>query len=419
MVVLVVALFVVTIAVDQAAATGRLALPDWVESGTADTVRQILVAIAAAVITVAGMVFSITILVLQLASQQFGPRMLRNFIRDRGTQFSLGAFVATFVYAMLVLASVSDPPRAFIPHLSAMVAVGFTLIDLGVLIYYIDHVATSIQLSHVVDGIARDFRWRLASVRADAQRGHAGLAPGDIPGLEGAPELVGQVTAAASGFIQAVGHEPLVEVATAADAVIRLLHRPGYFVLEGQPVALVTPSGAVDEVSGALAAAYIVGPNRTLTQDPSLAIDQLVEVAIRALSPAVNDTFTALNCIDWLGDCLTRACEEPLPSGVYRDATGKVRVIEPAVTAEQLIKEATDKIRQASRGMPAVQIGLLQNLEKVMAVIRTPGQREAVLHHAEMILNASEESVPETSDRQDVRAAYDAVVAMARVAWEG
>src|SRR5438552_557231 len=134
-------LFGVTYGLDRAIANGRMSLPGWAIAGEADASRQVLIGIAAAVITVAGVVFSITILVLQLASQQFGPRMLRNFIRDLGTQASLGAFVSTFVYSVLALQAVTDPPRSFVPHLSTSVAVGLVLIDLGVLIYFIDHVA--------------------------------------------------------------------------------------------------------------------------------------------------------------------------------------------------------------------------------------------------------------------------------------
>ncbi len=419
MVVLIVALFLVTSDLDREAAAGRLALPPWITSGSPDAARQILIAIAASVITVAGVVFSITILVLQLASQQFGPRMLRNFIRDRGTQVSLGAFVATFVYSILVLASVTDPPDAFVPHLSVTVAVALTLLDLGVLIYYINHIANSIQLTSVVSSIASDFRSTLRNVQADAERLQVALPPGERETPSGALDFAGRIAADESGFLQAIGHERLVEIATSSDAVIRLLHRPGHFVVAGQMLALVAPATTVGAVSSALTDAHIVGPNRTLTQDPGFAIDQLVEVAIRALSPAVNDTFTALNCIDWLGDCLSRACGEALPSGIYRDATGRVRLIEPRITQERLIKGATDKIRQAARGMPAVLIRQLDNLQKVMGAACTPGQREVILHHAEMILRASEESVPEESDRRDVRAAYDSIVALSSEVWHG
>jgi uncharacterized membrane protein len=420
MVGLIVALSAVTSGVDLEAAAGRVILPAWVSSGGADVARQILIAIAAAVITVAGVVFSITILVLQLASQQFGPRMLRNFIRDLGTQVSLGAFVATFVYSVLALESVSDAPREFVPHLSTSVAVALALIDLGVLIYFIDHVAKSIQLTSVVSGIARDFRttvaqlqadeWQLVQVRADR-------ADQDAPNPRA--DLGRPIAAQSSGFLQAIGYERLLAIATESDAVIRLLHRPGHFVVAGQPLARVLPPGAVEPVSRALVRAHIVGPNRTKTQDPGFAIDQLVEVALRALSPAVNDTFTALNCIDWLGDCLCHAYAQRLPSGLYCDADGNVRVIEPPITHERLLKRATDKIRQAGRGMPAILIRQLENLQKVITLVSTPGEREDLLHHARMVLRASEESVTEESDRRDVQTAYDKLLAITGETWEG
>ena len=367
MVLLAIALFALTYHVDWSAARGRITFPDWVNAGGADVARQTLIAIAAAVITVAGVVFSITILALQLASQQFGPRMLRLFIRDIGTQLSIGAFVATVVYSVLALGSVqSSPAPVFVPHLSVSTALGLTMVDLGVLIYFIHHVAVSIQLTTVVSGIARDFRLTLAATQADASQlrvapdGPTGPAPS---GTDMAPVYAGE-----SGFLQAIGHRKLVRIAASAGAVITLSHRPGHFLVQGQVVGLVAPPAAAAAVSDALARAHLVGPNRTLTQDLGFAIDQLVEVAIRALSPAVNDTFTALNCIDWLGDCLCRAARVPLPNGLYRDQAGVLRLVEPVITLERLVKGATDKIRQAGHGMPAIVIRQLENFAKVAAL---------------------------------------------------
>jgi uncharacterized membrane protein len=346
--------------------------------------------------------------------------MLRNFIRDLGTQASLGAFVATFVFSVLALQAVTDPPRSFVPHLSTSVAVGLVLVDLGVLIYFIDHVAKSIQLTSVVSGIARDFRTTLAQRQADEwQLVQVGPDQDDFDELSRLADLGGSIAAQASGFLQAVGYERLVAIATQSDAVIRLLQRPGHFVVVGQPLARVIPPSAVGPVSRALVRAHIVGPNRTLTQDPGFAIDQLVEVALRALSPAVNDTFTALNCIDWLGDCLCYAYTQPLPTGIYCDERGNVRVIEPVISHERLLKGATDKIRQAGRGMPAIFIRQLENLQKVMSRVSTPGQREVVLHHAQMVLWASNESVGEESDRRDVQTAYDLLLAITSDMWDG
>src|SRR5437016_7158641 len=147
-------LFAITYGLDRAAYRHDLTLPSWVNGGTADAARQILTATAAAVITVVGLVFSITIVALTLASTQFGPRILRNFVRDRGTQVTLGTFVATFVYSVLVLGSIAHGSRGdFVPHLSITIALGLVLAALGVLIYFIHHIAKSIQLPQVIASI--------------------------------------------------------------------------------------------------------------------------------------------------------------------------------------------------------------------------------------------------------------------------
>jgi uncharacterized membrane protein len=202
-----------------------------------------------------------------------------------------------------------------------------------------------------------------------------------------------------------------VRIATANDAVILLLHRPGQFVVAGEPLARVWPEHAVAAVTKALTRAHIVGSNRTLTQDPGFAIDQLVEIAIRALSPAVNDTFTALNCIDWLGHCLCFAATERQPDGLFRDDAGVIRVIDPALPFERLVRKSFDKIRQAGRGMPAVLIRQLENLQKVARAVGPNDDSIVLAHEAEMILRASAESVPEASDRQDILVAYEGLMA--------
>lgn len=416
MVVVVVALFVVTYVIDRAADNGRFSLPGWLNTGGADAARQVLIAIAAAVITVAGVVFSITILALTLASQQFGPRMLRNFIRDGGTQVTLGTFVATFVYSILVLGSVANERGGdFVPHLSVTVALAMTLVSVGVLIYFIDHVATMIQVTSVVSGIAGDLQATVAELFGEAEDQHGPETGLPVPDLLARIEREGaDVPAPRSGFLQAVGHRRLVGIGTSSASVILLLNRPGHFLVEGRPLARVWPASAAPEVARALERHHAVGPYRTLTQDVGFAVDQLVEIAIRALSPAVNDTFTALNCIDWLADGLCKLAARPLPDGVWRDTAGEVRLVEPVVTFERLVKGATDKIRQAGRGMPAVLIRQLEGLAKVLESATRPADIEVGLRHAAMIVRAAEESIPEESDRADVAAAYEAVVARAR-----
>ena len=167
-------LFVLTLSIDRAASHGELTLPSWVISGSPDAARQILSSLAAAIITVVGVVFSVMIVTLTLASSQFGPRMLRTFIRDRGTQLTLGTFVATFFYAMLALISIG---ATFVPHLSVTIALALTAVDLGVLIYFIHHTATAIQLPEVIASIARDLAGAI-----DAEAAGPARSPGSATG---------------------------------------------------------------------------------------------------------------------------------------------------------------------------------------------------------------------------------------------
>jgi uncharacterized membrane protein len=420
-----IALFAVTLGLDRAAYRGDFGLPSWVISGTADAARQILTAIAAAVITVVGVVFSIILVTLTLASTQFGPRMLRTFIRDRGTQLTLGTFVATFVYAVLVLVSIGPGPHgAFVPHIGVTVTLALMVAALGVLIYFIHHTATSIQLPQVIASIAGELSEAIevqGGYDTPAAQGgdrHAGPSSAELASWMAAGG--GVVRAPASGYLQFIRHGVLVQFATEADAVIALSYRPGHFLVQGHPVALVWPPEAAARVSDALGRAHITGSNRTLTQDISFGIDQLVEIAIRALSAAVNDTFTALTCIDWLGDSLCKITVHWHPAGVHRDDSGFIRVIAAEPTHERLVQRAFEKIRQASVGMPAVMIRQLETIVKIMADTSGAGQRRVLLDQAAMIQRASERSVPEKADRDDIRRRYEEVLAAeARLARRG
>jgi len=407
-----IALYAVTHALDRLAFDGTLRFPSWVISGTADSARAILTALAAAVITVVGVVFSIMIVTLTLASTQFGPRMLRNFIRDRGTQVTLGTFVATFVYATLVLVSVPGPlrdGRQFVPHLSVTVSVALVAASMGVLIYFINHIATSIQLPQVIASIAGDLSRAIDAEQGDGNTLLAGPSVTEL--LARMRTGGGTVPAPASGYLQFIRHKTLVRLATEKGAVVRLLHRPGQFLIQGHPMAIVWPAQAAEAVAQELRRAHVTGPNRTLTQDLAFAFDQLVEIAIRALSPAVNDTFTALTCIDWLGESLCRVSTGWHPTREHRDSLGYVRVITAHVSWEGLVERAFEKIRQAGRGMPAIMIRQLDALTKIMCEALSAEQREVLLKQAAMILQSSIESVPEPSDRADVKREYDLVLA--------
>lgn len=412
---LVLGLFIGTYALDRAAYGGNLQLPAWVLSGTADTARQVLTAIAAAIITVVGIVFSITIVALTLASTQFGPRMLRNFIRDRGTQFTLGTFVATFFYVVLALVSIGGGPRGdFVPHLSITVALVLTLVDLAVLIYFINHIATAIQLPQVIAGIAGDLAKEIdARGSGDRSTGFGSArGPSSEELLSRMEESGAVIRTPASGYLQVIRHDTLLKIATAAEAVIHLPHRPGHFLVRGQALANVWPPEAAEYVGENLQRGHVTGPYRTLTQDISFGFDQLVEIALRALSPAVNDTFTALTCIDWLADCLCRIAGGWHPQRIRRDDTGHIRVIAHEADLDRLIERAFEKIRQAAEAMPAVMIRQLDTLAKIIEQTSQPAVRRLLLHQADMTQRANLRSVREPADRADVTRHYDTVVAL-------
>jgi uncharacterized membrane protein len=409
-------LFVATYALDRAAYNGVFQTPAWAISGSADVARTVLTAIAAAVITVIGVVFSIVIVALTLTSTQFGPRMLRNFIRDRGTQLTLGTFVATFVYAVLTLGSVGSLGPGlrgiFVPHISVTVTLALMLADLAVLIYFLHHIAIQIQLPQVIAGIAVDLQGAIELQTGDPSEGaDAELASAVIASMEGKG---GIVTAPRSGYLQYLEHQTLVSIAAEVDAVIHVLFRPGHFIVQGQQYATVWPGEAADGVARELASAHVTGPYRTLAQDVSFGIDQLVEIAIRALSSAVNDTFTALTCIDWIGDSLCKVTGRWQPTRVYRDAADAVRVITTEVTWRRLVQRAFDKIRQASPGMPAVMIRQLDALAKIMERTTTPADRQVLLDQAAMIERLSAGTVDEPTDRSDISRAYQRVVTASR-----
>src|SRR6201996_6913365 len=404
-------LFAATLEVDRAVYHGTLTLPAWVEAGSADTAREILLAVAAAIMTVIGINFSVTIVTLTLASTQFGPRMLRNFMRDRGTQLTLGTFVATFVYAVLVLASIGVGSHGdFVPHISVTVTLGLMVADLAVLIYFIHHTAISIQLPQVIASIAAHLTEAIAEQGSGNTEPHAKTGPTAAELLSRAESEGSGLRAPVSGCVQFIQHEALVKLATGADAVISLEYRPGHFVVSGHRYAMVWPAKAAPLVGHALGRAHLVGPHRTLTQDVSFGIDQLVEICTRALSQAVNDVFTALTCIDWLGENLCKIVAQWHPARVHRDAAGYIRVIAAEPAYDRLVQRSFEKVRQCSLGPPAVMIRMLEALAGIMAETTSEGQRRVLLDQAAMIERACARSVPEAADRDDIHRRYEAVL---------
>jgi uncharacterized membrane protein len=267
-----------------------------------------------------------------------------------------------------------------------------------------------IQLPQVIASIAADLTEAIKEQGSGNPEPHPKAGPTAVELVARAEADGAVLLAPTSGYLQFIQHQKLVGLATKADAVINLEHRPGHFIVRGHRFATVWPPEAAPQIRQALGRAHIVGPYRTLSQDVSFGIDQLVEIALRALSAAVNDTFTALTCIDWLGENLCQIVAQWHPARVHRDHRGFIRVIAAAPSYERLVQRSFEKIRQSSLGAPAVMIRLLEALARIMAETTTQGQRRVLLEQAAMINRACERSVPEASDRADIQRRYEAVL---------
>jgi len=403
LVVMAVALAFVTIALSSSLRWQAWEPLQWIYSGGPEGARTILSTIAASMITVAGVVFSITIVALTLASSQFGPRLLVNFMRDTTNQVVLGIFIATFIYCLLVLRTVlSTPGHVFVPYLSVAFALALALVNVGVLIFFIHHVSNSIRAENVIAAVSEDLN--AAVERLIRNRANEVVPP---PGAASLPENFDQqsclVNAARSGYLQAIDVDTLVHRATEHDLILHVKIGPGDFVVEGSCLLSAWPSEHItEELHASLTSHFILGGARTSEQDIEFSIHQLVEVALRALSPGINDPHTAMNCIDWLGASLCRLADKYDPSPYRFDEEGRLRVILKPVTFAGLTNAAFDQIRQYGRTSVAVTLHLLETITIVTEHTRQPDMRQALRRHALMCKEIADTEAFGNWDRKDM-----------------
>jgi uncharacterized membrane protein len=397
-----VALFGLTMVPDVLQALGIIHLPVWFTMGGIDDARAILSAMLGCVSTVLALIFSVALLVLSMVATLFGPRLLYRFLHDWVTQVTIGLFMATFVYLCLVfLVTHQDSNTTFIPEVSLITAWLLVILSFGFLVFYSHRIASSIQNPDLVARIVDDIRPELV-VPASA---HAGEAPAqddlDRQTTEGA-----SVACAASGYVQEIDHAALLAEAASADAVVHVLFRPGQFVLRGERLASVwSPRRGVD-LAKRVRAGVVIGRHRTVRQDPEFGVAQIVEIALRALSPAVNDTFTGVACVDWLGDALLAIAEAPAHDGCWFDRAGKLRLRVRPLRVERVLRIAFDQIRQAAADNPAVLIRMLDVIRRVAPKMPTDAARETLREEADAIREAAAAKVLIQLDRKDVEAAW-------------
>jgi len=383
----------------------------WTLGGGAEGASAVLATIAGSMITIAGVVFSMTLVALSLTSSQFGPRMLRGFMRDTTTQLVLGTFVSTFLYCLIVLRTIRRTEEVvFVPQLSVSFGVLLAVLSVGVLIYFIHHVSVSIQANEIIarvsaellQGIDRLFPAEIGRGVRDVER-----PPPDDGFLQRFAAEAGTAPAAKDGYVRFIDGDALMALAVAQDVVLRLERKPGHYVVAGHPLVLVWPRDRLDEslVEG-IQLAFAIGTQRTSGQDIEFAIHQLVEIALRALSPGLNDPYTAIVCLDHLSSALCRLADLEPPSSYRHDAEGRLRLIAPPMSFPGIVDAALNQIRQDGRSNVAVTIRLLETIAVVARSARREEDRAALQRHAEMVARGAGEALSEAEDRRQVEERY-------------
>jgi len=380
-------LAVVLLAVDRAVTSTGDA--PFIYGGTPEGARSVLSTIAQSMLTFTGLVFTITMLVLQLASSQLSPRVMRTFLRDRGNQVVLGLFVATFVYTLLVQRDVRTPVDGgggFVPGLSVWVAFALLIASVAAFVYYIDHMAHAIRASTVIANIAAEtvetidrlYPERVARTRQDSE---------PLTGSELGPSELA-LTSPRAGVVVAVDDDLLLETAGEGDRRIELIPAVGEFVPEGAP--LVRLWGRWDrDAADRIREAIGLGGERTLTQDPAFGFRQLVDIALRALSPGTNDPTTAVQALDRIHDLLRRLALRAIPPPIRADVSGVVRVIRHGPGWDDFVRLGLDEIRLAGSSQLQVALRIRRLLDDLLSVApesRLPVLRDELMRLDDMLI---------------------------------
>jgi uncharacterized membrane protein len=388
-----------------------LASSRFVLSGTPGEMRSALLSMAGTVLATAGVVFTLLTLPLSTVAAQYGSRLLRLFLGDRTTQFVLGMFVATFVYC--IAAALSIPPADVAPEspqLTASLGVYLMLATFATLILLVQHISTMLQAPNIAAAAGVELQNVVsAEISNEVTSGDEGSGRLDArPNSQDAPNALAEIDgypirARSTGYIQFVDPGALLTLAREQDLTIRLLRRPGSHVWYGAVVALVSPADRVDEqLDKLIRRAFQVGNGRTPTQDIEYAVNQLTEMAVRAMSPAINDPFTAMTCLDHVGYGLMEFIRQGRKGSHYYDRDGKLRLVLEPVTLEVLLDAAFDMLRHASCDNASVLLHMLKVIDLIGQEVKTPEARQQLLRHVSLIQAESQAGALIEQDRQSI-----------------
>jgi uncharacterized membrane protein len=375
--------------------------PGWVYQGGAEAARTVLNTITGSLITVTGVVFSMTIVAVQLASSQYSPRVLRNFISDRGSQTVLGVFIGTFTYGVLVMRAIRSDQGVgteFVPRLSVTVAVLLLLGCVAALIYFINHVAQEIRVTSILQRITTRTVGNVHRLFPE-HIGRADEAPPPDPRLPEHDSVA--VRARDAGHLTLVDEDRLFGLGAKERIVIGMVPRIGDYLLPGAPLASVWTGGPLGrELEDAIRDAFVLGPERMPDQDVEFGIVQISDIAIKALSPSINDPTTAVRCIDRLTQVLAELGTRSPPEA-HRTRDGAVRFVASYTTFARAVKVAFDDVRHFGAPIPLIAERLLEVLGELFA--RVPeGCRAPLVDQARAVLFSAREAITNPRDLGEV-----------------
>ncbi|MCB2009151.1 MAG: DUF2254 domain-containing protein [Geminicoccaceae bacterium] len=367
-----------------------------VHSLDAGSARLILGTIAGSMMTIASLVVSLTLTTLTLASQQLGPRLIEWFMNNRITQTVLGSYIALFIFALLSIGSVEDSEGGFVSHITIVIALSGAVANLILLIIYVHKAATYIQADTVIASSGTQLNRSIES-RCDRFRSYGEASSACAP--EGEPAVI---TSTVAGYIQTIDFSALRDLAARHEGVIRLERRAGDFVAGDMPLASVwhVDAGVVDEE---VRNSFVFGPKRTATQDIVFALRGLVEIGLRALSPGINDPYTAVACIEYMGNSLLQLMNDPPAPKALPDGEGVARLLLHEPVLADFADTAFDAIRHAGADNPLI-MGTLANAQLTLHdLARTTAQRQLWKTHLRRTLEEAERSIVETDARRRIQ----------------
>ncbi|UQU67609.1 DUF2254 domain-containing protein [Couchioplanes caeruleus] len=337
------------------------------------TATWLLSTVAGATITTAGVVFSLTVVSLQLASSQFSPRVMRSFIRDRLSQVVIGSLIATFVYCVLILRGIDGEAGSVAPRVSLTIAIALTVVTVLLIVAHLDHLAHGLQVGEVVRSIGGEGEQVLAAeaaVSRTEQRAATRYPPVGVPVLTVAAPRDGWVT-------QAPGDRVLAAVEPGATVCLET--RTGAYIHAGEPLATVWPvPPSPERTRRRLIRTVLIADSRTMQNDIDFALRQLVDIGLRALSAAINDPTTAVEVVLRIGSLLRRLLTTDLPAEGVSGAEGRLLLRPWRLSPQEYVAHGFDQLRQAAPAQPQVAAALFRVLNMLMVHVRQSGREDVV-----------------------------------------